>query len=90
MFLVNNDRRNKNKKRKKAKHRLKARMKKRVYIILATSFFAIGIAAIINYNTNILIILARVLIYAATGIGCGFILFLYIFEKMKGRKEFTR
>ena len=74
------------KKRKKAKHRLKARMKKRVYIILATSFFAIGIAAIINYNTNILITLARVLIYAATGIGCGFILF-FVYIRENGGKE---
>ncbi len=78
------------KKRKKAKHRLKTRMKKRVYIILATSFFAIGIAAIINYNSHILITLARILIYMATGIGCAFVLFLYIFEKIKGRKWFTR
>ena len=78
------------KKRKKAKHRLKARMKKRVYIILATSFFAIGIAAIINYKTNLYTALASVLIYVATGIGFGFILFLYIFRLIKGRKEFTR
>jgi polyferredoxin len=78
------------KKRKKAKHRLKARMRKRVYIILATSFFAIGIAAMINFKTNIYTVLGSVLIYAATGIGCGFILFLYIFRLMKGRKEFTR
>jgi len=78
------------KKRKKAKHRLKARMRKRVYIILATTFFAIGIAAIINFNTNIYTALASIIIYAATGIGCAFILFLYIFGKIKGRKEFTR
>ena len=77
-------------KRKKAKHRLKARMKKRVYIILATAFFAIGIAAIINFKTNIYTALASILIYAATGIGCGFILFLYIIKLMKRRKEFTR
>ena len=78
------------KKRKKAKHRLKARMKKRVYIILITAFLAIGIAAIINFKTNLYTVLASVLIYAATGIGCGFILFLYIFKLMKRRKEFTR
>tara|TARA_B100000315_G_scaffold23086_1_gene19976 strand:- start:721 stop:978 length:258 start_codon:yes stop_codon:yes gene_type:complete len=78
------------KKRKKAKHRLKTRMKKRVYIILATTFFAIGIAAIINYNTNILMALARIIIYMATGIGCVLILFLYIHRIIKGRKRFTR
>ena len=65
-------------------------MKKRVYIILATAFFAIGIAAIINFKTNIYTALASILIYAATGIGCGFILFLYIIKLIKRRKEFTR
>lgn len=78
------------KKRKKAKHKLRTRMKKRVYIILATSFFAIGIAAIINFNTNVYTALASIIIYLATGIGCAFILFLYIFRIMKGRKGFTR
>jgi len=78
------------KKRKKAKHRLKARMRKRVYIILATSFFAIGIAAMINFNTNVYTALGSIIIYAATGIGCGFILFLYIFRMIKGGKRFIR
>ncbi len=78
------------KKREKAKHRLRTRMKKRVYIMLATTFFAIGIAAIINFNSNIFIALGRILIYIATGIGCIFILFLYIFRIIKGRKRFTR
>ncbi len=40
-------------KRKKEKHRLRTRMRKRVYIVLATAFFAIGIVAIINFNTNV-------------------------------------
>lgn len=78
------------KKRKKMKHRLRARMKKRVYIILATTFFAIGIAAIINFNTNIYTTFASFMIYLATGIGCVFILFLYIFRIIKGRKRFIR
>ncbi|MGR3304155.1 MAG: hypothetical protein ACUZ8I_16880 [Candidatus Scalindua sp.] len=78
------------KKRKKAKHRLKARMRKRVYIILATTFIAIGIAAIINFNTNVYTALGSIIIYLATGIGCAFILFLYIFRIIKGRKQFTR
>lgn len=77
-------------KRKKSKHRLKARMRNRVYIILATSFFAIGIAAIINFDNNVFLAQGRILIYLATGIGCGFILFLYIFRLIKGGKRFIR
>ncbi|MFQ5685334.1 MAG: hypothetical protein ACE5GV_01610 [Candidatus Scalindua sp.] len=65
-------------------------MKKRVYIILATAFFAIGIAAVINFDSNIYIALARIIIYLATGIGCAIILFLYIFRIIKGRKRFVR
>ncbi|MBS1259031.1 MAG: hypothetical protein MAG551_02097 [Candidatus Scalindua arabica] len=78
------------KKRKKAKHRLKARMRKQVYIILATTFFAIGIAAMINFNINVYTALGSIIVYAATGIGCGFILFLYIFRLIKGEKRFIR
>ena len=78
------------KKRKKAKHRLKTRMRKRVYIVLLTAFIAIGIAAIINFNTNVYTALGSIIIYLATGIGCALILSLYIFRIMKGRKRFTR
>ncbi len=78
------------KKRKKAKNRLKTRMKKRVYIILATTFFAIGIAAMINFNTNFYTASGSIIIYIVTAIGCAFILFLYILRIIKGGKRFIR
>lgn len=65
-------------------------MRKQVYIILATTFFAIGIAAMINFNINVYTALGSIIVYAATGIGCGFILFLYIFRLIKGEKRFIR
>ncbi len=64
-------------------------MKKRKYIMLVTLFFAVAIAAIINFSTsNIYTALATIMIYAASGIGLAFIIFLYIIQVIKGKKPF--
>ncbi len=67
---------------------LKKRMKRRVYIMLATTFFCIGIAAMIAIGTsNIYVVSGRIIIYIISGGLLVFIFFLFMYQMVFGKKR---
>ncbi|ODS31699.1 MAG: hypothetical protein SCARUB_03187 [Candidatus Scalindua rubra] len=67
---------------------LKKRMKRRVYIMLATTFFCIGIAALISIGTsNVYAVTGRIVIYIFSGGLLIFIVFLFMYQMIIGKRR---
>ena len=70
------------------KHHKKRRLKKRVFYILLTTFFCIGIAALISIGTsNVYAVTGKVTVYVIAGGLLVFVFFLIIYQMTFGRRR---